>query len=277
MKRFNRELHLSLSLVCFLCFLAPVFLSAQFQAEELAMRMKWEGFLKNAEVIGALKVGEGITKPLKVDMKLRDIEASGAWKAVHGSPKGYQDEWRYEVAAYQLDKLLGLGMVPPTVERRIKGRRGSLQLWCDIAMNELERNKGDIQIPDDRNDHVTKMTALCRAFDSLIGNIDRTQQNLCYTGDWRLILIDHSRGFRTSRFYVDQLIYGRDGMRKKDIVPLPRWFIANLKTLNRENIRKAVGDYLKFEEIIAVVQRKKLILKEVKELAAERGEENVLY
>ena len=260
-----------------LCFVGPAFLSAQFRPEELAARQRWEGLLKRAEVINTMNVGQGITKPLKIDLRFRETEASGAWKCVTGTNKGFSDEWRYEVAAYQLDKLLGLGMVPPTVERRLRGRRGSLQLWCAIALSELERNQGDIEVPEDRLDHVQKMTCLCRAFDSLIGNIDRTQQNLCYTADWRLILIDHSRAFRWKRFYVDQLIYGRDGMRKKEFVPLPGWFVENLKTLTRENIRKAVGEYLKFDEINAVLQRKKLILKEVKELAAERGRENVLY
>lgn len=260
-----------------LCFIGPAILSAQFRPEELATRPRWEGFLKKAEVVTVVNVGEGITKPLKIELRLGETEAGGAWKCVSGSPKGFTDDWRYEVAAYQLDKLLGLGMVPPTVERRIKGRRGSLQLWCDIAMNELARNKGNITVPEDRLDHVRKMTSLCRAFDSLIANIDRTQQNLCYTADWRLVLIDHSRAFRWKRFYVDQLIYGRDGMRKKDLVPLPRWFVENLKILTLENIRKAVGNYLKFDEIKAVLQRQKLILKEVEELAAERGEENVLY
>ena len=29
----------------------------------------------------------------------------------------FQDSWKTEIAAYELDKLLGLGMVPATVER----------------------------------------------------------------------------------------------------------------------------------------------------------------
>ena len=30
-----------------------------------------------------------------------------------------KDHYKNEIAAYELDKLLGLGMVPPTVERKI--------------------------------------------------------------------------------------------------------------------------------------------------------------
>ena len=264
-------------LAVFVSLVIPSFLTAQFKPEELTMRLRWEGFLKKAKVINAVAVGEGITKPKKVDLELNGTQASGAWKCVSGRHKGFEDEWRYEVAAYRLDKLLGLGMVPPTVERRLSGRKGSLQLWCDIAMNELERGKEGIEVPEDRLDHFNKVNSLCRAFDSLIGNIDRTQQNLCYTEDWRIILIDHSRAFRWKRFYVDQLIYGKDGMRKRDIVPLPRWFIENIKALNKKNIRENVGEYLKGVEIDGILQRRKLILKEVEELVQERGEENVLY
>ena len=37
------------------------------------------------------------------------------------------DNGRNEVAAYELDKLLGIGMVPPTVERSVGGRPLPLQ------------------------------------------------------------------------------------------------------------------------------------------------------
>ena len=33
----------------------------------------------------------------------------------------FRDSWKSEVAAYELDKLLGLGLVPPTVERKGRG------------------------------------------------------------------------------------------------------------------------------------------------------------
>ena len=35
-----------------------------------------------------------------------------------------------EIAAHELDKLLGLNMVPPTVERRYKGDMGAAVMWC---------------------------------------------------------------------------------------------------------------------------------------------------
>ncbi|GAI43886.1 unnamed protein product, partial [marine sediment metagenome] len=106
---------------------------AQFTPEELAERAKWERFLKRAEIVRHEKIGEGITKPRRLYLKIGDIEASGAWKNPTGVQQGFKEDWEYEIAAYKLDKFLELGMVPPTVERKFKGRRGSLQLWVSLA------------------------------------------------------------------------------------------------------------------------------------------------
>jgi len=112
----------------------------------------------------------------------------------------------------------------------------------------------------------------------LIANTDRSQQNIRYTKDWRLILIDHSRSFRTKRFYVDQLIYGKTGMKKDlNFLQLPKDFIDKLKALTYETIKKVTDPYLTYDERNACLKRKKMILKEVEKMIKERGEEKVLY
>ena len=60
-------------------------------------------------------------------------------------------------------------------------------------MSDLERIEQGIHIPKDKLDSWSKQKYLARAFDCLIANEDRTQQNIRYTQDWRTILIDHSR------------------------------------------------------------------------------------
>ncbi|MFO7981762.1 MAG: hypothetical protein R6V00_13175 [Candidatus Aminicenantes bacterium] len=269
--------------VLFLCFfLLVLFFSLDFgfqlDPEKVKNRKKWEVFLKSAEIIGHENIGEGITKPKKLFLKLGDIEKSGVWKNPQGIQKGFKDEWRYEIAAYKMDKLLGLGMVPPTVERRFRGKKGSLQLWVELEMNELERIEKKIEIPEEKKEKWEKAVYLARAFDNLIGNIDRTQQNIRYTKDWRLILIDHSRAFRTKRIYTDQLIYGKHGLRSTMLFPkIPRIFFEKVKSLNYDKIKEATEGYLNFYEIEAMLARKKLLIKEVKEMIKERGEEDVLY
>ncbi len=266
----------SSALILITCF--TLSMGFQLDPETLKNREKWETFLKTAEIIGYENLGEGITNPKKLFLKLGDTQRCGVWKNPEGIQKGFKDEWRYEIAAYKMDKLLDLGMVSPTVERRFRGRKGSLQLWMELEINELDRVKKKIEVPEDKVDEWEKVIYLSRAFDNLIGNIDRTQQNIRYTKDWRLILIDHSRAFRTNRVYTDQLIYGKHGLRSTMLFPmLPKGFAEKIKSINYDAIKEATAGYLNYYEIEAVLARKKLLLKEIKEMIKERGEEAVLY
>jgi hypothetical protein len=259
-------------------FLAVVCVEAQLSQDVIANRAKYEALLKRGEIVRHEDIGEGINDPKRLYLKLGDLEGSGAWKDVDGIVQGYKDKWRYEVAAYIFDRILGLDMVPPTVEKRFRTSKGSLQLWVNLEMSELERLKNEIPIPEDKQEHRDNILYIARAFDSLIANIDRTQQNIRWTQDWRLILIDHSRAFRTKRIYTDQLVYGRHGLRKTmRFERLPRILVERIKALDYNNIKRAVGDYLGYEEIQAVLKRRKLLLKEIDELIEERGEAEVLY
>lgn len=252
--------------------------NGQFTSAEIAQREEWEEFLKTAEITSSEEIPEGVTKPTKLYLKKGDIEHKGAWKNPSGIRDGFLEGWQYEIAAYQLDKLLGLNLIPPTVEREFKGKRGSLQFWVEKEMNDLERMEQKIPIPASANDNWEKMKYLMRAFDSLIGNEDRTQQNIMYTKDWRLILIDHSRSFRSEKKFTDQLMYGNNGIAgPKPFRQLPRAFVDKVRALDYESVKNAVGPYLKDKEIKAVLARRDLLLKEIGEMIKEKGESNVLY
>jgi hypothetical protein len=250
----------------------------QFTPAEIAQREELEEFLKTAEIIKSQDIGEGVTKPLKFTLKRGDVEKYGVWKNPSGIQKGYLEGWQYEIAAYEMDKLLGLNMVPPTVERKLHGLRGSLQLWIESQFSDLEMREKGIDIPDSELLQWSKMKYLARAFDCLIANDDRTQQNMRYTQDWRTILIDHSRSFRSSRKFTKKLVFGKKGIKSVKLIRyLPRAFVEKVKALNIDNIRNAVGPYLKDKEIKAVLKRKKLLLNEIEEMIKEKGENKVLY
>lgn len=256
----------------------PSFLQAQFREEELAQRKSLEKYLLHAKITHHERIGEGVTKPRLLHFELDGKILMGCWKNPTGSDRGFRENWEYEIAAYRLDKYLKVNMVPPTVERRFRARTGSLQLWISDLTSELKIRKEGLLVPEENLEHLEKMLCLARAFDSLIGNIDRTQQNQNYTSDWRLILIDHSRAFRYKKFYIEQLLYGKNGMRKGLLFDrLPRIFVDRVRTLDEPLLRKITGPYLNGEEIRAVLKRKALLLKEIDELIAERGESAILY
>ena len=149
-------------------------------------REEIEHFLKKAKVTERKKIGTGVTNPEKVTLELDGAVRHAIFKKVDEP----FDNWRNELAAYELDKLLGIGMVPPTVERSVGGRAGCLQLWVTGSTMDTS----EIRLPDVERwrDQVSVMWL----FDDLIANVDRHLNNAMVSPEYRLMLIDHSRSFR---------------------------------------------------------------------------------
>ncbi len=258
---------------------AGLLVRGQFKPSEIAQRERWEEFLKTADIVKSEPIGEGVTAPTRLYLKKGEIEKKGAWKNPSGMMYGFLEGWQYEIAAYRMDKLLGLNMIPPTIEREFKGKAGSLSLWADSKTSLLKlADQG--QNPPPSTDNAKYLT---RAFDCLIANDDRTQQNILYTEDWRTILIDHSRSFRSDGEFTEKLMYGAHSIKKFQdgglvlFRRLPRAFVEKVKALDFATIKNAMGPYLKEKEIDAVLARKKLFLDEIDEMIKQQGEDKVLY
>ena len=253
---------------------------AQFTSEELAEREKWEGFLKTAEIIDQKQQEsrEAVTKPWDLTLEKDGITRKALWKNAEGRMGGVVENWRWEIAAYRLDKLLGLNMISPTVEKKFRGERGSCQLWVDYWIKAKHKNEQNIKVLSYKVFSYNRANYLRWAFDNLIANEDRHSGNIFITKDWRIILPDHSRSFRTSNKFTKNLIYTekhREG--PKIMKELPRAFVEKLKSLNFEIIRDTVGEYLTEKEINAVLLRRDLILEYVDERIKKLGEDKVLY
>ena len=272
------------SLIVF-SFLLILFLSlircfAQLTPEELAQRAKWEEFLKTAEIIDNRQMTGpyAVTNPYVLTLRKDTITRDALWKNPEGKFKGSLEGWNYEIAAYRLGKYLELNMIPPTVEKIFKEKRGSCQLWMESKMNLREKEKQKIAVPRDCITSWNRALYLQRAFDCLIANEDRHQGNILITEDWRMILIDHSRCFRSSKKFTEKLIFDLGGEGKYYyIMPLPKTFVENIKTLNFQLIKDIVGNYLTDKEIQAILVRKELILRKIDRLIERYGEDTVLY
>jgi hypothetical protein len=262
---------------------AGFFGRGQFTASEIAQREQWEEFLKTAVIVKSELIGEGVTKPWKLYLKQGAIEKKAAWKNPDEKHGDFADSWKYEIAAYRLDKLIGLNMVPITVEREFKGKKGALSLWADSKYNALEIMEKKIPIPDWAIKQTDDTKWIARFWDSVIANDDRTQENTLYTEDWRMILIDHSRAFRSNRENTEKLMCGANGIKRKDdggpylIQRVPRALFEKIKALDLASLKQAVGPYLTDQEVEAIIARKPLLIKEIGEMIKKNGEKNVLY
>lgn len=255
---------------------------AQFTKEELAEREKWEEFLKTAEIVGQdqpFEKREAVTDPWVLTLEKDGVTNDAIWKDVAGRQKGFFESWKWEIAAYRLDKHLGLNMVPPTVERRFKGNRGSCQLWITSMMSLKKKFDEKIKTPSYKVFYWNRAFYKQRALDNLIANDDRHQNQYLITEDWRMILIDHSRSFRTSKKFTKKLIYDEKNKEGPTFImkELPRALYEKIKSLNAEVIKNAVGEYLTDKEIEAMLVRKDLIVKWVEDRIKKMGEDKVLY
>ncbi len=262
--------------------LSPVVSPAplQFLPDELAQRERWESFLEKAVEVGSRQIvgPEAVTSPWVLTLKLGDITHRALWKNAAGRMGGFWEGWQYEIAAYRIDKVLGLGMVPPTVERSFQGNRGSCQYWIDDTMSIPDRDEKGLKTPPAKVLGWNRATYLERLFDNLIANEDRHENQILITRDWRMILIDHSRSFRTSGKFVTGLLYSaRSPAGPMLMSELPRAVYEKVKSLDFAALRSAVGEYLSDEEIRAVLIRRDLVLAEIDRMVRVNGEGKVLY
>lgn len=269
------ELGLVVGLAALLGLAAAAPLLAQFDDEELSRRPDWERFLAEAEIVASerMEKEQGVTEPYRLTLRLGEVERRALWKNPAGRQGGYWEGWTYEIAAYRLDKFLGVNCVPPTVERRFNKSRGSLQLWVDVWMDVKKKEADRIKVPGAQLAHWNRMTYLQRAFDNLIGNEDRHQKNLLITEDWKLILIDHSRSFRTTKKFRRNLQFDE----KMPMKQLPRSFVSRLRELDEASLHEVVGDSLRDGEVDAVMARRQLMLDVIDRDIAARGERAVLW
>lgn len=238
-----------------------------------------EQFLKKGRLVAKEPLGAGVTGSLKVTVQQDDKKQFAVLKTVdqkrpglHPNAAGeleldFQDSWRTEVAAYELDKLIGLGMVPATIERSspYESKPASLQLWVEASLSEEKRRKNAIIPPDAQKwaDQLAKMAL----FDALIYNRDRNPGNLLITDAFDVRLIDHSRSFRPNA----------EIRNKEDVTRFSRSLLAKIKALNESTVGKKLGDYLSLSQIQGLMKRRQLLLDRADELARQYGENAVYF
>jgi Calcineurin-like phosphoesterase len=156
-----------------------------------------------------------------------------------------------ELAAMKLDRLLGLGLVPATVEREVQGQRGVLQArpakWTTEAdvLARGQRGVGWCALPP--------QFELMYGFDALIGNEGRSQDRVLYdANEWNLLLTGHDRAFGPKREFPAHL---------QQRPPQPGTeFRRRLAALDEASLNAALEGLVGKREIKALLQRRDAVL-----------------
>ena len=237
----------------------PLHSRAQGPAATIASAEEREAFLASARIIATRRVAKGTTSTQRVtltdgtvthDASVQVIdEARAVFESTQGTEINFKDSWRLNVAAYRLDRLLAIGMIPATVERRFEGRPGSFTWWVDeVLMDEQERYRGKKQVPD--TDDWNEQMWTTRLFDQLIANVDRNLGNLLIDSSYRIWMIDHSRSFR-----LNKTIRSPRSLSKVD-----RQLLARLRSLDAASVTAAAGAHLNPGEVEALLARRDQIV-----------------
>ena len=228
-----------------------------------------EEFLKKAKIIRTRGSGKGVTGTTRAtlsdgttthDASIQTVdEYMAEFKSKQGVEFNFRDSWRYNVAAYRLDRLLDIGMTPPSVERSYQNRPGAFTWWVeDVLMDEAERIKTKAAAPDTMA--WNRQMWVVRVFDQLIYNVDRNMGNLLITTDWHVWAIDHTRAFRLHKTLA----------KPEHVARCDRGVFERLKHLDKEVLERELGEYLTGWERDAVLARRDEIVKII-EKAGEAG------
>ncbi len=216
---------------------------------------EFEAYLRTAKVDKISNIPVGVTRPRRAFLAEGGIAGSFAWKPLRpGMQNGYFESYKSEIAAYELDKVLALNMVPVVVERTIDRETGAAILW----LNGVRSWESVQPLPKPRTWDL--QIARMKLFDDLIGNSDRNKGNLLVDEDWHIYLIDHSRAFVT------------DAKLPQELQNIDRRLWQRMLALDEAGLKASLGQWLDTRQIQSLLHRRDAIKKKIDALVAKRGD-----
>ena len=220
-------------------------------------RAEIEHCLVDAKVAKLEEVPIGVTRPSRAILQDAGCARAFAWKPLRpGMYSGYWESYKSEIAAYEIDKLLELHMVPVAVERKINGISGAAILWLDGVRS------WDQILPLPKPPAWPMRLVRMKMFDCLVGNNDRNKGNMLIDEDWNLYLIDHSRAFVSDRRLPPASLFQN----------VDRALWERMLAIDEAMLQQRAGEWLDGRQIRAILQRRDAMKKHIDALIARQGD-----
>lgn len=218
-------------------------------------RQEMENFLRTATILTAIPDENlGRTEPWIIDLRQGEVERKGFFKHINRCrPSPAADCYKYELAAYELSKILDLNIVLPAVERVIKARAGSLAMFLPSHLVELKKFfEGNRALKNQDAFHKNMLDLL-------------VFENLCYTGlnDEEVntdIFLDPQTGYICRIDFSQAFAPKFTLIPEREVTHCSDTLHQSLVDLQDNDIREAMAPYLNAQEIEALIVRKNLLL-----------------
>lgn len=199
-----------------------------------------EGILKD-RVVRAGNMGGGINDTYLVEF------ANGSRAVWKPHKKVWSSNYRAEVLAYEIDRMLGFNLVPPTVVRTFNGEVGSLQLF---------RNSSKIARANAQS--LNKQ----HFFDYLIDNRDRHSGNFLVAPNGNVISIDNGLSFTGLGHNKVPLRARLSNLKEFVKTTEGKEILANMRrAVDDPQFKTQIADYLGNSDAAKVIERMKYLIK----------------
>jgi hypothetical protein len=222
-----------------------------------------ETYLRTAPIARTERTSRGVTKPLRVYLEPGGPVASMTWKALPpGRSHGFYESYKSEIAAYEIDKLLALNMVPPKVERELDGQVGVAVMWVESTRSFADLGRVP-KVPPANAAAWNRELIRAKMFHNLIGDIDPNLGNWLVDPAWHVILIDHSRALTTEKSLVHEM----------QRIDQPLW--ERMLALSRETLSARLSPWLETGQINALLTRRERMQQQIDRLVKDNGASRV--
>jgi len=225
-----------------------------------------EVFLRSAAVTGREPGPGGRTDAWKLNLASGDVVLPALFRYVdRRRPDPLADSFRYDLAAYALNKYLGLTFVPPIVERTVENTPGAMQAFILNARSILDRRERNIQ-PEDPEAYERAMSDLA-VFQTLVFDDCRNEKDTLVGDDGRVHRVDFSEAFAPEKDDPPGCVIRR----------CSSLLYRRLLAWEEDTVASYLSRYLNPDEIRALGARRNLIVRKIRMLIRSQGESNVLF